>query len=78
MAVVQGHAVRRRAGIAPNTLVMAQEGNVGGEKPPKTCPVRGCHAMWPQDQYAASDEALIHLAAKHPRHPLGREAAKQI
>jgi len=78
MALVQGHAVRRRAGIAPNPLVMAQQGNTSGAKPPTPCPVRGCHAMWPQDQYAASDDPLVHLATKHSRHPLGRAAAKEI
>lgn len=76
MAVIMGQAMRRRAGQAPNTLVMAQEGNLSGERDlSEPCPVGRCTFVDPFGDPQAMD---FHLLAKHPRHALGREAAHRI
>lgn len=67
MAVVQGQAVRRRGGVAPNSLVMAERGNAEGEQEEERmqCPVARCPVSRPVSQARSMD---LHLSLDHPRH----------
>jgi len=79
MAVVKGQAVRRREGVAPNTLVMAQEQSPAGRSTAFPCPVGRCkHVSDTGNLLASSRDLDLHLATRHPRHDLGKAAAQMI
>lgn len=76
MAVVQSPAIRRRQGIAPNALVMAEGGSPEGEQPYTVgCRVGRCKESFQSDSDPAGVHAVtkmrIHEMTTHPRHPAG-------
>jgi hypothetical protein len=81
MALVQGHAIRRREGIAPNPQVMAESGSTTGWNKQLTCPVKGCSStrypapgITPDALQASMDQ---HVILSHPRHRSAAEARQR-
>ena len=69
MALVQDHALRRRAGLASNPIAMARTGHADGVErvPPLTCPVRGCSAEADALDPEAVRDMDFHIVTAHPR-----------
>lgn len=81
MALVQGHAIRRREGIPPNPQVMAERGSSTVWNRQLSCPVRNCSAqrypapgITPETLQASMDQ---HVILHHPRHRAAEEARQR-
>lgn len=76
MALVRDHALRRREGLASNSLAMMRAGNLSGEESVEDleCPVRGCLESCAPDNPQAMD---FHLVTAHPRSRHADEARQR-
>lgn len=64
MALVRDHALRRREGLASNSLAMMRPPVVEEPVPPLVCPTRGCTETFHPDDQQALD---FHIVTAHPR-----------
>lgn len=64
MALVRDHALRRREGLASNSLVMMQSPVAVEPASPLVCPTRGCRETFHPDDQQGLD---FHIVTAHPR-----------
>jgi len=74
MSMSTDHAIRRRQGLASNTLTMAEQGDPWLSSNTATCSVHGCNdqlplgGTTPSERRERMDKYYQHALVKHPRH----------